>query len=88
MSQTDDTSVKCRGACGKSHPDDQAAAQAGWNHLWITRGWRCGDCERALQAASAIVGTDQEFQDELPRDSRGALPKETASTIMQPSVRG
>ncbi len=37
MSQEDFT-VKCRGECGKSHPDAEAAKNAGWAYLWITRG--------------------------------------------------
>jgi hypothetical protein len=88
MSQDATPVVKCRGGCGKSHPTDDAAMHAGWTYLWITKGYRCGDCERELRAAGSIVGTDQITSDPLPKDSRGALPKETASTIMQPSVRG
>lgn len=80
--------VSCRGECGKTHPDEAAAEHAGWNYLWITKGWRCGDCARALHAAGQMSGTDGMTQDTLPKDSRGALPKETASTILPASVKG
>lgn len=84
----DDTSIRCRGLCGSAVPDDEAALRAGWSYLQITAGWRCGSCERELRAAGRITGHDQADADTLAPDSRGALPKSTASTILPPSVKG
>jgi hypothetical protein len=78
--------IGCRGACGAKQPDSDAAAQAGWRYLEITNGWRCGACDRDLEAASAIVGMGEDGGDPLDPTSRGALPKETASTITAPTV--
>lgn len=83
-----DVLIGCRGGCGLKMADDDAASQAGWNYLEITKGWRCGTCERELRAASGIVGHGLDSGDDLAPDSRGALPKETASTITAPAVRG
>lgn len=80
--------VRCRGLCGSTLPNDDAAMHAGWSYLQITAGWRCGSCERALIAAGRIVGTVGAAGDALPADSRGALPRETASSILPPSVKG
>lgn len=60
----------------------------GWSFLQITGGWRCGRCDGELQAASRMVGTDDQTTDTLPADSRGALPRETASGIVAPAVKG
>jgi hypothetical protein len=83
----DDISIRCRGQCGAVVADDRAALQAGWSYLQITAGWRCGACERELYAASHIVGTDTVTSDALDPKSRGALPKETASSILPPTVK-
>jgi hypothetical protein len=78
--------VGCRGMCGAQVPDEDAAMKAGWSYLQITKGWRCGTCERELAAANSIVGQDEGTADTLAPHDRGALPKETASTILAPSV--
>lgn len=88
MSTPDTPPIRCRGLCDASVVDDEAALRAGWSYLQITAGWRCGPCGRALLAAAHFVGTDQPAAvDTLPPNSRGALPKETASTVLPPSVR-
>jgi hypothetical protein len=86
---TSDNGIRCRSQCGASVSDDDAALRAGWSYLQITAGWRCGACNRALIAARDIVGGQGGFSaDPLPPDSRGALPRETASSILPPSVKG
>lgn len=76
----------CRDQCGAQVADDDAAIAAGWSCLSIAGGWRCGPCSRALALAAGVVGTPgAAFVDPLPPHSRGALPRETASTIA-PSV--
>jgi hypothetical protein len=101
--------VRCRDRCGAAMASGEAAVQAGWEHLQISGGWRCGACAGALWRASKIVGTQEprlckqdchgsvdaceypkciQQVDALPPTSRGALPKETATTIVAPAVRG
>ena len=78
----------CRDACGARVADEKAAEEAGWTRLAVAGGWRCGNCVRICLEAGAIVGMqDEGFVDHLPATSRGALPKETASTIAKPAVR-
>lgn len=79
--------IRCRDACGAAVDDEKAALDAAWSYLSIAAAWRCPACDRALRQAAAIVGTDQVTEDTLPADSRGALPRETASTIHPPTVR-
>lgn len=89
MAIIDDTRVRCRGLCGAAHTDENAALRAGWSCLQITAGWRCGACERALLAAGRMKGHDRPSDgDPLPLDSRGALPRETATSILAPAVKG
>lgn len=78
--------IGCRGGCGAKQPDDDAAALAGWRYLQITKGWRCGPCDRDLVAASSLRGQGADTGDALDPQDRGALPKETASSILAPSV--
>lgn len=78
--------INCRSGCGVTMADEAAAIQAGWWYLQITRGWRCPSCDRELLNASSLVGTADETTDTLDPNSRGALPKETASTILPPTV--
>lgn len=85
---TETTIIGCRGGCGAKQPDDAAAARAGWRYLEITKGWRCGSCERELAQASTMQGQGDGSVAELPPTDRGALPKETASTILAPAVKG
>ncbi len=71
--------IPCSAGCKRSEVDPLAA---GWEQLPITGWWRCGTCTRELTAASSLVGMNPEpFVDPLPADSRGALPRETASSI-------
>lgn len=81
----EDTQVRCTDECGAAVPDEEAALHAGWSRLQITGRWRCGECAGALIAARNLTGAAGETQDKLPKDSRGALKKETASTITPPS---
>ena len=82
-------SVACREgeACGKEVASEDEAMQAGWSWLAVAGGWRCGDCVQILLQAGAIVGTGGQTEDKLDPTSRGALPKETASSITPPAVR-
>jgi hypothetical protein len=76
--------IQCRDGCGALvRPDDNGDAP-GWTLLAIAGGWRCGACTRALDKAARIAGLNEDSPDNLPPDSRGALPKETASTITPP----
>lgn len=80
--------MNCRDQCGASVADEEGAGRAGWSCLSIAGGWRCGPCSSALAIAAAIAGApDGGFVDPLPKDSRGALPRETASTIAASVVK-
>lgn len=80
--------LPCKGECGAKVADDEAATAAGWEYLSISGKYRCGKCTRELRAAGRMVGTEPGiFVDPLPADSRGALPKETASSISAPTVK-
>jgi len=80
--------ISCSGGCKALHLADEID-KSGWTFLEISGRYRCGACERELHAASFIPGTEPgEFVDALPADSRGALPKETASSISPPSLKG
>lgn len=80
--------ISCTDGCGATVEDEKAAGELGWAWLSIRGGYRCGPCDHALYAANKIVSTAGVTADELPADSRGALKKETASTIAAPSVKG
>jgi len=82
--------IRCHDACGATITvlEPHEAIAAGWHHLSITGSWRCGPCARALGYAAQIVGTEGGYSpDPLPPTSRGALPKETASSILPPTVK-
>lgn len=80
--------MNCRDNCGREVADEDDAMQAGWTLLAVAGGYRCGTCSRTLREASFITGDlNPDFVDTLPADSRGALPKETASTIFPSVVR-
>jgi hypothetical protein len=79
--------IGCRDGCGATATDEQAAQDCAWDYLNISKAWRCPVCSRALRGAAQIVGTDGITEDTLPAASRGALPKETASSIAAPTVR-
>ena len=81
--------IRCVGECGRDVGDEKDALTAGWSYLSIRGGWRCGTCEGELYRAQQFTGVQgTQFVDQLPADSRGALKKETASTITPPSVKG
>lgn len=74
--------ISCSAGCKRQVEDP---AQAGWWFLEISSRWRCGACDRELRAASEITGMHGDSGDALSKDSRGALSKETASTILPTS---
>lgn len=85
--------IRCRDGCGlevvaQTYADaEQKCNDAGWSYQHIRGGgYRCGTCERALLGAQTIPGApaQEDFVDQVPPRSRGALPKETASTIVPP----
>lgn len=77
--------VGCSDSCGTQTDDP---LQAGWSFLVISTRWRCGPCAAALRRVVGIVGGPGSTADDLPNDSRGALPKATAHTILPHSVKG
>jgi hypothetical protein len=88
MSPAPNAWISCRDECGARVVDDQAAMAAGWSYLSIRAAWRCGACARSLLEAARIEGLEHvEFVDQLPAGSRGALRKETASSIAAPVVK-
>lgn len=81
--------IACNAGCGTAIADDGEAATLGWTWLMVARGYRCPACVKALAVASGLQGTPaRRFVDALPADSRGALSKETASTITAVAVKG
>ena len=88
MSQAPADRLSCRDECGASVDDEDGAMAAGWSYLSIRAAWRCGACARALLEAARIQGSERAgFVDQLPPVSRGALRKETASSIAVPVVK-
>lgn len=87
-----DPLIRCAGQCGAGVEDIDAAQRAGWSLLHISMRWRCGACERALRAASGVVGEAAPTGDPLPADSIGALKhrgaRPTADTIVIPYLKG
>ena len=81
--------IGCRDSCGaKVEGFEEDALKAGWHYLMITKNWRCPDCTRALGMAQHLQGTPGGYTpDRLDPKSRGALPRETASGILPPSVK-
>lgn len=79
--------LSCLGGCGKSWADQDEATIAGSEFLAVARAWRCGACTRELLQVSIIRGEHGYSGDDLPKDSRGALPKNTSATIVEPRVR-
>lgn len=89
--------IVCRDGCKTeadvTHLSDddkiiEAMRAAGWVHLAVQNRWRCPTCDAALLAVAHINGADPDpnFVDAVPKDSRGALPKNTADGITRPSV--
>jgi hypothetical protein len=79
--------IKCNEDCGATKDDVTQAEDAGW-FLPVARIFRCIACQRTMAEAGRLVGQGQPTADQLPPDSRGALPKATGHTITPPSVRG
>lgn len=79
--------IACRGMCGAKVEDEDAATRAGWDYLSITAGYRCGTCGLALREAAKLPGTPDATVDTIAPHSRGAIKKETASTILPPTVK-
>ena len=81
--------IGCRDECGASFTVEPGDAFPGdWRYLEASKAWRCPTCHRALAAMACAEGTGTPTVDTLPPDSRGALPKETASGIVPPKVPG
>jgi hypothetical protein len=80
--------IACAAGCARTVADDDAASAGAWSYLAISRRWRCPTCRRELDAAQAIAGGTGTPDEVLPPDSRGALRRETASTVLPPSVKG
>lgn len=88
MTTNDIPKLRCHDACGAEVDDEDKALMAGWSYLQALRAWRCPKCARELLAASSMAGTPPvEGPDPLPPHSLGALKKETASSILPPTVR-
>lgn len=81
--------ISCSTGCKRTVEDEVGASTAGWEYLSISARWRCPTCYRELRAAASIVGGTKQAADTIvdPK-SRGALRRETASTILPPSVKG
>lgn len=79
--------LSCRDGCGATAEaaSDAEAERLGWRLLAVAGGWRCGSCVGELLRAGQILGNSAPSEDVLPPTSRGALPKETASTITPPA---
>lgn len=88
QNQAEPVMLRCHDRCGREVLDVDAAMQAGWSYLSITARWRCGPCGAALRAASSMVGQGEGTVDALPPESRGALRKATADTIVIPYLKG
>lgn len=88
--------ISCTDSCGATvaarhdrEQDIDAALAAVWTCLQITGRWRCPACVRVLRHAAAFEGVSGPVAiDRLPRDSIGALKRETASSILPVAVRG
>jgi hypothetical protein len=78
-------STGCSDSCG-ALADDPVAA--GWTFLAFSSRWRCGPCAAALRKVVGIVGPPGSTPDNLPADSRGAIPKATAESIVAVAVKG
>lgn len=67
------STVGCAGGCGKWVAAEDVE-HSGWSYLHITGRYRCGSCERELNAASSSQGGPHDpGSDNLPPDSIGAL---------------
>jgi hypothetical protein len=77
--------IGCAVGCGRKWLADDIEA-SGWDYLSISNRYRCIACTQELVAAREFVGTEGGYSiDPLPPTSRGALRKETASSITAPA---
>lgn len=85
--------VNCRDGCGtyvefSDNANLETAATeltaAGWGWLSSVSRWRCPGCIERLNTVTAALAADPDFADKLDPRSRGALPRNTASTILPP----
>lgn len=85
--------VSCRDGCGAEveFPDATTLAEAaaaltakGWVWLSSVGRWRCDGCANRLTTVVAQLEADPTFADRLDPRSRGALPRNTAVTIVPP----
>jgi hypothetical protein len=80
----------CNAGCGAKAETELLVdgKVASWEYLPITGRYRCGDCRRALQAASAMQGAPHDpGSDPLPRDSLGALKRFPEAPALKEGVR-
>lgn len=86
--------VNCRDGCGTfvefpfEATIEEAATElstAGWTFLSSVARWRCKACGERLTAVTASLASDPNFADKLDPCSRGALPRNTAVTIVPPA---
>ena len=79
--------IPCSAGCKRQVADEDAATAASWDYLSITARWRCPTCWRELRAAQSFTGVEGQTADNLAPGDRGAIRKETASTILPASVK-
>lgn len=86
--------VNCRDGCGTFEPfaPEVSAEEAsdallaiGWLFLASVSRWRCPACKDRLDNVIAASVNDPDFADKLDPRSRGALPRNTAVTILPPA---
>lgn len=65
--------VVCSGGCGKGWPLEDID-NCPWELMSMKKAVRCGECTRALIAASSAAGVETVYPELDPRD-RGALKK-------------
>lgn len=94
MSKQEVQVVNCRDGCGTFSEFafgtvlEEAAVElsaAGWTFLASVARWRCPACGERLTAVTASLASDPDFADKLDPRSRGALPRNTAVTIVPPA---
>lgn len=85
--------VPCRDGCGAEveFADgvtlNEAAEELrakGWVWMASVGRWRCDACANRLSTVTAQLAADPTFADRLDPRSRGALPRNTAVTILPP----
>jgi hypothetical protein len=85
--------VPCRDGCGTEvefpagvtlHEAAEQLTAKGWVWLASVARWRCPACANRLNTVKAQLAADPTFADRLDPRSRGALPRNTAVTIVPP----